>query len=188
INTVSAVRPNTAFSPFTHEMLRGFGQCLGLSAEQTHNDYSEASWSSARAGIAESEKTFIRRTTDFDTNTATPVYATWLGEGFELDEWPLPRNAPSYGEGRTAYSRCRWLGAARGWVDPLSERQGEVLGLDAGFSTLQAVCAKQGGDWEENLAQRALERNRMIELGLPPPEWMGPQETAQQNIAKPEPT
>ena len=55
----------------------------------------------------------------------------------------------------------------------MAERQGEVLGLDAAFGTLEEVCAKQGSDWEENLDQRAIEVARMREKGLPLPEWMG---------------
>jgi lambda family phage portal protein len=188
LKTVAPVRPNSGFSPFTHEMLRGVGQCLGISAEEAHNDYGESSWSSARAGIVKSEMTYLRRLRDFDINTANPIYSTWLGENFELGELPLPRNAPSWGEARTAYSRCRWLGTPRGWVDPVAERQGEVLGLDAGFSTLEAVCAKQGSDWEENLDQRALELNRMKELGIPRPEWAGVDMTATEVSKKPEAT
>ncbi|WP_288935536.1 phage portal protein [uncultured Sphingomonas sp.] len=186
IETVSATRPNAAFSPFTHEMLRSFAAVLGMSSEQVHNDYSESSWSSARAGIVEAEKTFQRRETDFQVNTATPMFATWLEEPFQRGELPLPRRAPSYQEMRTAYSRCRWLGAARGWVDPVAERQGVVLGLDAGLSTMEEECAKQGMDWEENLEQRAIEFNRMQSLGLPRPEWFGSEVSATDAAKKPE--
>lgn len=167
-------------TPFAHEMLRAVSVCLGTSAEEVHNDYSDSSWSSARAGIVQSEKTYIRRCDEFELNTATPVLATWLEEPFERNELPLPRNAPSYLEQRTAYARGRWLGAARGWVDPVAERQGVVLGLDAGLSTMEEECARQGADWEENLEQRAIEFHRMRELGLPRPEWFGNEYTASQ--------
>ena len=187
IKTVAPVRPNSGFSSFTHEMLRSMGQVLGLSAEQTHNDYSESSWSSARAGIVEAEKMFRRRLADFYANTSTPVYSTWLEELHDRRMVPLPRNAPSFREARTAYSRCRWLGAPRGWVDPVAERQGAVLGLDAGFDTLENTCAQQGMDWEENLDQRAREYKRMKALELPTPEWMGNMNPANTVSEKPEP-
>jgi len=86
---------------------------------------------------------------------------------------------------RTAYARGRWLGAARGWVDPVAERQGVVLGLDAGLSTMEEECAKQGMDWEENLEQRSIEFNRMQALGLPRPEWFGNEYTATQVAQRP---
>ena len=185
LETVAPVRPNSGFSPFTHEMLRSFAAVLGMSAEQVHNDYSEASWSSARAGIVEAEKTFVRRMQDFNLNTATPMFAAWLREALDNGELPLPRRTPDFGDAMTAFARCRWLGAARGWVDPVSERQGVVLGLDAAMSTLEEECAKQGADWEENVEQRAIERRRMTELGLPPPEWMGNDQSAGDTAKKP---
>ncbi len=172
-------------TPFAHEMLRGVSACFNVAAEEVHNDYSDSSWSSARAGIVKAEKTYNRRCDEFDQNTATPVLATWLEEPFERGELPLPRNAPSYLEMRTAYARGRWLGAARGWVDPVAERQGVVLGLDAGLSTMEEECAKQGMDWEENLEQRAIEYHRMVKLGLPRPQWFGNEYTATQ-IAAPQ--
>jgi len=173
-------------TPFAHEMLRGFSVALGTSAEEVHNDYSDSSWSAARAGIVQSEKTYNRRCDEFDINTASPMIATWLEEPFERNELPLPRNAPSYLEMRTAYARGRWLGVARGWVDPVAERQGVVLGLDAGLSTLEEESAKQGLDWEETLEQRSIEFHRMEELGLPRPQWFGNDQTASEVAQKPD--
>ena len=97
----------------------------------------------------------------------------------------LPNDAPSFLQARTAYGRGRWLGAARGWVDPVAERQGKVLGMDAGFATLEDVCAEQGEDWEERLDQRAVERKRCEDLGIPPPTWMGVEVSATKAADKP---
>jgi len=186
IKTVAPGGGQSDVTPFAHEMLRAVSVCLGTSAEEVHNDYSDSSWSSARAGIVQSEKTYERRCDEFDTNTATPVLATWLEEPFERGELPLPRNAPSYLEMRTAYARGMWLGQPRGWVDPVAERQGVVLGLDAGLSTMEKECARQGMDWEENLEQRAIEFKRMQQLGLPRPEWFGNEYTATQAARPPQ--
>jgi capsid protein len=68
--------------------------------------------------------------------------------------------------------------APPGWVDPVAERQGVVLGLDAGLSTMEEECARQGADWEENLEQRKIEYDRMREMGLPRPQWFGNEYTA----------
>jgi lambda family phage portal protein len=174
IKSVNAARPHSNFTPFTHDMLRRFAAVLGISAEQVTQDYSEASWSSARAGIVEAEKSFLRRLGDFNTNTANPVYANALAEPYELGELPMPRGMrPDYLDIRSLLARCRWLGAPRGWVDPIAERQGAVLGLDAGFDTLENVTAGQQQDWEEVLDQRAAERARFKELGIPDPQWFG---------------
>lgn len=175
IETVSAERPTSNFSPFTQEILRNIAAALGVSAEQVSQDYSKTNYSSARAAIVEVEKTFERRKADFEVNTALPCYTSVLHEAHErgLMDDVLPSGAPDFLEARSGYARGRFLAPAKGWVDPVVERQGAILGLDAGFSTLEEECAAQGIDWEETLEQRAREVKRFEKLGLPLPQWAG---------------
>jgi len=175
IKQVAAAHPHTGFEDFAHEMLRSIASALGVSAEQITQDWSKTNYSSARAALLESWKTLSRRNTEFKTGTATPIYASWLQEVIErgdLDD-VLPIGAPDFIEAATAYSRCDWLGVARGWVDPVKEKQGAILGLDGGLSTLKRECAEQGLDWEEVIAQRAIEVRAFKAAGLPPPKWFG---------------
>jgi capsid protein len=78
------------------------------------------------------------------------------------------------------------MGPGRGWVDPVAERQGAVMGMDAALSTLEEEAADQGRDYEELLEQRSYELKRFDELGIPRPEWAGQQVTATQAVKKPE--
>lgn len=175
IKQVNAAHPHVGFEDFAHEMLRSIASALGVSAEQITQDWSKTNYSSARAALLESWKTLSRRNTEFKVGTATPIYASWLQEAVErgdLDD-VLPAGAPEFIEAATAYSRCDWLGVARGWVDPVREKQGAILGLDGGLSTLKRECAEQGLDWEEVIAQRAIELRAFKEAGLPLPEWSG---------------
>lgn len=175
INQVQAAHPHDGFADFAHEMLRSIAAALGVSAEQITQDWSKTNYSSARAALLESWKTLSRRSAEFKMGTATPIYASWLQEVLErgdLDD-VLPRNAPDFIEAATAYSRCDWLGVARGWVDPVKEKQGAILGLDGGLSTLKRECAEQGLDYEEVIQQRAIEVRMFKEAGLPPPKWFG---------------
>jgi lambda family phage portal protein len=186
IKSVSADGVEGDFSPFANEMKRTVAACLGMTASQFSRDYSDTNYSSERAGIAEAEKTYDRRCADFEKNTATPVYSAWLMEAIQDPEVReiMPRNAPDFLEARNAYSACYWIGAASGWTDPVAERQGEILGLDAGFSNLERVCAKQGSNWKTNLRKRARERRMMDELDLPHPQWMGEAMTVAETATK----
>lgn len=176
INSVAASHPHDGFADFAHEMLRSIAAALGVSAEQITQDWSKTNYSSARAALLESWKTLSRRSTEFKVGTATPIYASWLQEVMErgdLDDVMPNGAAPDFIEAATAYSRCDWLGVARGWVDPVKEKQGAVLGMDAGLSTLKRECAEQGLDWEEVLAQRAVEVKAFTDAGLALPAWAG---------------
>ncbi|MGF6549318.1 phage portal protein [Paraburkholderia youngii] len=189
IKQVAAAHPHSGFEEFAHEMLRSIAAALGVSAEQITQDWSKTNYSSARAALLESWKTLSRRNTEFKIGAATPLFATWLQEAMErgdLDD-VLPNKAPDFIEAATAYSRCDWLGVARGWVDPVKEKQGAVLGMDAGLSTLKRECAEQGLDWEEVLAQRAIELKAFARLGMKPPSWSGVEDAKEASAPEEEP-
>lgn len=168
LETVSAERPNSAFGDFTRQMLLGISTALGISVEQLTNDYSETNYSSARAAIAETERTVKRRLAEFNSGVANPMFATWMDEGFRRKMFPLPNGAPDYMEARTAYSRCAWRGPGAGLVDGLKERQASILGIDANLTTMQDEIADESGrDWREIMEQRAIEMKLKASLGLP---------------------
>ncbi|MGZ3272385.1 MAG: phage portal protein [Caulobacteraceae bacterium] len=171
IKSVSAAHPHDAFEGFAHEMLRSVASAVGISAEQLSQDWSKTNYSSARAALLESWKTLVRRRDEFASGFATPLYSCWLHEAMDRGELPLPAGAPPFLEMRTAYSRCSWLGPGRGWVDPVKEKAGAILGMDAGLSTLKHEAAEQGRDWEEDIDQRALEIAKFKEKGITPPSW-----------------
>ena len=189
INQVAAAHPHSGFEDFAHEMLRATASALGISAEQITQDWSKTNYSSARAALLESWKTLVRRREEFAVGTASPMYAIWLEEVMHRKLLPLPSGAPAYAEAATAYAKCRWLGPGRGWIDPVKERQGSILGMDAGLSTLKHECAENSGlDWEETLDQRAIEVAAFAARGLKLPEWAGVEETAQEvSRTEPEP-
>ncbi|WNC90949.1 phage portal protein [Paraburkholderia sp. FT54] len=177
IKQVNAAHPHVGFEDFAHEMLRSIAAAMGVSAEQITQDWSKTNYSSARAALLESWKTLSRRSAEFKTGTATPLYSSWLQEAMERgdldDVLPTSGLIPEFVEAATAYSRCDWLGVARGWVDPVKEKQGAILGLDGGLSTLKRECAEQGLDYEEVIQQRAIEVKMFRDAGLPAPKWFG---------------
>lgn len=167
LETVKAERPNSGFGDFTRQMLLGISTALGISVEQLTNDYEHTNYSSARAAIAETERTVKRRLAEFDSGVANPIYATWMDEGFQRGLFPLPANAPDYLEARTAYSRCQWRGPGAGLVDGLKERQASILGINARLTTRQDEIAYESGrDWREVMEQAAIEEAFATKIGL----------------------
>ena len=175
INMVAPARPSGNFAAFEGAVLRNVASGLGLSDQQVSNNYGSVNYSSARAALLEAWKTLNRRREDFSHSFAGPVRSSWLEEAMAVDDLPLPRGVvpDDFAECRAAYSRCRWLGPPMGWVDPVAERTGVVIGMDAGVGTLEDACAEQGLDYEEVLEQRAAEIRMFDELKIPRPEWSG---------------
>jgi lambda family phage portal protein len=175
IKAIAPARPNGNFAAFEGAVLRNVASGLGLSDQQVSNNYGSVNYSSARAALLEAWKTLNRRRDDFSHSFAGPVRTSWLEESMAVDDLPLPRGVvpEDFAECRGAYSRCRWLGPPMGWVDPVAERTGVLLGMDAALGTLEEACAEQGLDYEEVLEQRAAEIHMFKELGIPVPEWGG---------------
>lgn len=185
--TLDAARPTSNFDGFESAVLRNIAAATGLSTQQVTQDWSDVNYSSARAAMLEAWKTLTRRRDDFATGTAQPVASAFVEEIHSIESLPLPSGAPDFLEAKAAYCRARWMGPGRGWVDPVAEKKGAILGLDAGLSTLEMEVAENAGeDWEEVMDQRKREIDACLERGLPLPSWAQADQFASETIKDPE--
>ncbi|ETS31064.1 phage portal protein [Photorhabdus temperata] len=172
ITTVNAARPHSNFEGFESAALRNIAAATGLSTQQVTQDWSDVNYSSARSAMLEAWKTLTRRRADFSIGFAQPILTAFIEEIHDIEDLPLPTGAPDFLEARAAYCRAQWMGPGRGWVDPVAEKKGAILGMDAGLSTLEMEAAENAGeDWEEMLDQRKRELDAFEERGLTPPSW-----------------
>lgn len=173
IETVSAARPNANFEAFEAAMLRNVAAGAGVSAQQISQNWSDVNYSSYRAAMLEAWKTFHRRRVNFARGFAQPIAGAFVEESMEVDDLPMPSGAvPAFIECRGAYARAKWMGPGKGYVDPTKEKEGAIMGMDAGLSTLEDECADLAGtDWREVLDRRAVEIAKYKKLGIPLPAW-----------------
>lgn len=186
VKAVEAARPNSNFADFEKAVLRNAASAAGVSAQQASNDWSDVNYSSARGALLEFWKTTTRRRIDFAVGFAQPIYTTWLEEAHDLDDPPMPPDAPSYAECRDAYSRAMWLGPGIGWMDPVDEPAGAILRLDGALTTHSRELGEQGMDMEEVLEERADEMAMFKDHGLDPPSWAQHAVPAREAAKKPE--
>ncbi|WP_449235596.1 phage portal protein [Azospirillum doebereinerae] len=90
---------------------------MNIPYELLVKDFSQTNYSSARAALLEAWRFFNGRRAWLGTYWATPVFDLWLEEAVNLGEI----EAPDFYANRFAYTRCRWIGAGKGWVDPVKE-------------------------------------------------------------------
>lgn len=162
VSSFTPSRPNSAYGTFIENVLRHIGTGLNIPYELLLKDFSKTNYSSARAALLEAWRYFNGRRAWLSAYWATPVYELWLEEAINkgLIEAPL------FYQNKYAYTRCKWIGPGRGWVDPVKEAQACKIRMESGLSTLEEECASQGLDWEEVLIQRAREKAKIKELGL----------------------
>ena len=160
-------RPNSNFEAFEGAVLRHFAAGTGQTYEQVSMDWSKSNYSSARAALLEYWRGATARRGLFVENFVRPIYLAFLVGQFLAGTLKTPKGVPDIFDAPAAWTRARWIGPARGWVDPTKEAQGAILRLDGELSTLQIEAAEQGLDHEEVLFQRAAERDLRRRLGLP---------------------
>jgi lambda family phage portal protein len=174
MNTVNPTHPSSNFGEFEGNALRYAAQALGMAPQHFSGNYSDANYSSMRAALLEAWKTFDRRRANFTIGFCHPIASAWLEESMDLDKYPMPNGVvPDFIEARHAYSWARWIGPARGWVDPVAEKQGAWLGLKMGVSSLEDLVAEQGEDLETILDAQQMEIRMYEDRKMTPPDWSG---------------
>jgi lambda family phage portal protein len=185
---LDAKRPNGNFAEFEKAVLRNVASAAGMSAQQVSNDWSDVNYSSARGAMLEFWKTMERRRDDFASGFCQPVLSCLVEEMHDMGELPLPPGAPPFEEFREAYSRAKWIGPGRGWIDPVNEVKGAILGMDAALMDYDELCAQQGVDGDDMILARKHTIARFEEAGVPLPSWatIQPADNAQKTITDPE--
>lgn len=159
LNAFTPSRPATAYAEYVESMFRNISAGANVPYELLMKDFSKTNYSSARAAILEGWRFFMGRRKWLSDFWATPAYELWLEELVNAGEI----EAEGFYEFKTAYTRCRWIGGGRGWVDEEKEAKSAVMRMKANLSTLEEENAAQGKDWEETIEQRAVEDIRVME-------------------------
>jgi lambda family phage portal protein len=168
VHFTNPTHPNANFEPFFRAGIRNIAAATGLSYEQLSMDWSQSNYSSARGALLEVWRGFTARKDNFAALFMQPHYINWLDEAFARGLIKVPKGAPKFREARQAYARARWIGPARGWVDPAKEAEAAIERISGGLSTYERECAEQGIDHIDLFDDRARERRQMKKRGLDP--------------------
>jgi lambda family phage portal protein len=169
IGMVQTARPAAQFADFEAAVLRNVASGLGISYEQLASDWSKTNYSSARAAMIEIWRGWTVRRISFAQGFCQPFFMAWLEEQVLDGHIPLPPGAPDFRENWMLYSRAKWVGPGRGFVDPVKEIQAAALRVAMGVSTLEDEAAElTGSDLADNLDQIREEISNMPDGTLHP--------------------
>lgn len=170
LNVSPLSAPGGMGEDYEQSLLRHTAAGLGLSYEQFARDYSQTTYSSARASSAETEKFMVSRKKGAADRFATEVWHLVLEEMISNDQLPLPgkmKRADFYKPlAKEALGRCSWIGAGRGYIDRLRETQAALMAIRGGLSTYEREAALMGEDYRDVFEQRAREQRMQREAGL----------------------
>lgn len=138
ITPFTPTRPGGVYEQFVTSTLRNMAVGLNIPYELLSKDFSKTNYSSARAALLEAWRYFSTQRQWLSVAWAQPVYELWLEEAVNAGAV----EAPDFYGNRVAWSRCKWIGAGRGWIDPVKEAQAAALRIENGTSTLEIECAE----------------------------------------------
>jgi lambda family phage portal protein len=161
-------RPGNSFEIFVERVLRGAGVAAGMPYEVIAKDFSKTNYSSARAALQEAWRVFELEQKWLIGGFCQPIWEMVFEEAVLRGRIVLPAGAPNFYDARAEYCAAKWVGPERTNVDPVKEMVADIMGLNAGTTTLSDIAAKRNKDWETQLNQRKREREKAKELGLNP--------------------
>lgn len=159
-------RPYKTFIEFCNLVLRITAASLEIPYEVLTKDFSKTTYSSARAALLEAWRVYDVYRTFFVRHYCQNVWQMVLEEAWLRGYLTLPENAPDFYAGLPYWCNARWIGPARGYIDPEKETNAAILSLNSGLVSRTQVIAERGGDFEEVAVQLAHENDRFRQLGL----------------------
>ena len=155
-------RPAGGFDNFVAAVATQVGAALEIPKDLLMKAFN-ASYSASRAALLEAWKAFQMRRKWFTSDFCRPIYEIWLAEAVARGRILAPgffTNAAI----RKAYLGSEWIGPSQGMLDPTKEIEAEVLAIQHGFSTHEQSTIKlNGGQWQDNVAQLAIENDQLAE-------------------------
>jgi lambda family phage portal protein len=161
--------PGNTYDPFDRSLARDAAKSAGSAYEDLSGDYSSTSFSASRLAMELPWRIVLRRRQAIAEPFYRAAFGAWLEEACETGMVKLPKGAPAFWENPAAYTKAIWRGSAKPVSDPLKQAQADVLRLENGLTTFEAVLGENGMDFEETLAQQKSERQQRDAAGLPYP-------------------
>lgn len=164
VNVVDPKRPGTTFEPYLRASNRRISCGLGMSYEAFSNDYTGASYSSARSAALEERRMYRMQQAVMVDQFMETVW-DWFCDGLRLRSGLVPAHVLPDG------AECvpvRWQLPGWSWVDPARDAAASEKNLQLGLVSRSELCAEQGRDFEEVLERRMEEDRKMREAGLSP--------------------
>lgn len=143
--------PSPQYMEFVELSLRIIGSAIGLPYEFLMLDFSKGSYSSSRAALLQTYRTFTG-------------WQEWLTQSFlqRVWNWRVAKAikegtispAPIDANGVSEWHKVQWSFPEFGWVDPQREAAAGLLEYNMGVSSLSMLTRKKGRDAEDVLKEK----------------------------------
>ena len=154
INQLRAEQPTTTYPDFKHELINEIARCLNIPYNIAACNSSSYNYASGRLDHQTYYKSIRIEQEHCEDIILDNLFASWFAE-YRLIK------------GLTAEMfNHSWMWEGHEHIDPLKEANAQTKRLDANTTTLKDEYARLGKDWEEQLKQRAKEKQLIRDLKI----------------------
>ncbi|HUX15408.1 MAG TPA: phage portal protein, partial [Phycisphaerae bacterium] len=150
-------RPGQTFQPYVTTAIRLIGAGMGMPLELVLLDFSQTNYSSARAALLQSYRTFMTWQEFAVDDILNPVYQRWIGQGIVDGDLPLREDAFA----------VQWLLPKWAWIDPLKEVLAAEKATAMGIDTLTQHIAQERQTLGDYIRIRKRELEAYRTAGIP---------------------
>lgn len=162
LDVVNPANSGSDSAEFLKVQQRMISSGQGLSYEAVSRDMSQTNYSSARQAMIEDDNTYWPEAELLIERVMDEVYETFLISCVLAGLI----SAPGFWDDKLLYFEHQWVPSPRRWIDPSKEATANKIALTTGQKTFQDICAENGKDWEDQLADMAKAINKAQELGI----------------------
>ncbi|WP_205245593.1 phage portal protein [Devosia naphthalenivorans] len=165
----TASTPGSQYIPFSQNLQREMARRLGLTFESFTMDFTKATYSSVRMGIASIWPIVTRRRERIAAPFAQAIYEKWLEEAIAEGRIPFRGGLAAFTANKQRIVWAEWQGPAQPSADDYKSAMASEKRLELGTASLADESALLGRDWEETAAQIGREMAVLTKAGIPHP-------------------
>lgn len=168
--TIGGATPHSQYDSYIERLLRMIGTALGLPYEFVQLDFSNGSFSSSRAAMLQTYRTFTAWQDWLSYEFLQPIWNWRIAKAIKAGDLSP---APIGDNGVSEWYKVQWSYPEFGWIDPNSEAISEQREVALGKKSYSAIVRKTGRDIEDVLAEKtndislAMEQARILNEQYP---------------------
>lgn len=154
IKTATNERPGRTYEPFTKNVLRGASAGFNMSYEAYSNDYTDASYASARSASLEERRGYQVQQYLLASMFLHKIWVRLWRLNKLTKQHQLPRDIP-----------VTWQMPGWPWVDPDKDSKAAERDIKNGLNSRRKVCSERGTDYDEIINDLKKEEDDGFPLG-----------------------
>lgn len=147
--------PNETFGPFVKTTLQRIASGWRVAYHSLANDLEGVNFSSIRSGTLEERDRWSGDQQWFINTFLEIIQPEWLKMSLLSGALTMPNGSALPAAKLAKFSAHQWQPRAWDWVDPKSDMQASVDGINAGLLNPIDEAAKRGNDFEDNMKSKS---------------------------------